>query len=216
MLSRTKQQAIVGIVAVVWLALALLTGQSLSPTPLKLYSIGGTAVTFVLLAYERYMWRLKWVRRFTGVPLLAGTWRGMLISSYVRPDGTGVDPIPTALRVTQTASTVHATLFTGESSSVSRQAQLLRLPDNRWLLTWLYENTPRPAVRHRSERHCGACEMRLAGRDGEEFSGEYFTDRLTRGELHFREWSPQYYGSAESALKATNFKVATPFAGSVT
>jgi SMODS-associating 2TM, beta-strand rich effector domain len=196
----------------VWFVLAILTGQALSPTPLRLYSIGGTVVTFVLLAYERYIWRWKPVRWLTGAPLLAGTWRGTLISSYVRPDGSKVDPIPTVIRITQTASTLTVTLFTGESSSVSKAAELKRLSDGRWSLNWLYENTPRPSVRHRSERHCGAAEMSLGGRDGEELAGEYFTDRMTRGELHFGEWSPRQYGSAEAALQATDFIPATPFA----
>ncbi len=214
MLSRTKQQVIIGIVAVVWLILALLTGKPLSPTPLKLYSIGGTAVTVCLIAYERYIWRWKWVRRLTGTPSLAGTWRGTLVSSYVRPDGTQVPPIPIALRITQTASALSITLFTDESSSISKHAQLARVSDGRWSLNWLYENTPRPTVRHRSERHCGAAELWIGGANGDELSGEYFTDRLTRGELRFAEWSPKHYGGAESALNAADFGTPNPFVGS--
>jgi hypothetical protein len=213
MLSRTRQQVIIGIVAAVWLVLALLAGQPLSPTPLRLYSIAGAAVTVCLIVYDRYIWNWKWVRRFTVMPSIAGTWRGQLISSHVRPDGTGVPPIPTVLRIMQTASTLSVTLFTGESSSASKQAQLTRLEDGRWSLSWLYENTPRPTVRHRSERHCGAAELRIGGANGEELSGEYFTDRLTRGELLFTEWSPRRYGSAESALVGTDFTVPSPFVG---
>jgi len=214
LVSRTTQQIIIGIVAVVWLVLALLTGQPLSPTPLKLYSVGGTVVAFVLLGYERYAWRWRVVRRFTGVPLLAGTWRGTLISSHIKPDGTKVAPTPTVLRITQTASILTVTLFTGESTSVSKAVALKRLPDNRWSLSWFYENTPRPEVRHRSERHCGAAEVFLGGRDGEELTGEYFTDRMTRGELQLREWSAHSYGTAEAALKATEFGTPQPFARS--
>lgn len=212
MLSRTKQQIIIGIVAVVWLALALLTGQPLSPTPLKLYSIAGTVVTVCLIAFDHYLWRWSWVRRVTGTPLLAGTWRGTLVSSYVRPDGTQVPPIPAVLRVTQTASALSVTLFTRESSSVSKQAHLARLADGRWSLNWLYENTPRPSVRQRSERHCGAAELQMGGANGEELSGEYFTDRQTRGELRFSEWSTKQYGGAESALTASDFATPNPFA----
>jgi hypothetical protein len=211
MLSRLKIQIVVGGVVVVWLLLALLTGEKLSPTPLRLYSAAGAVLTLSLLAYERYVWRWSIVRRYTKIPLLAGTWRGTTESSYVGVDGKTFEPIATALRITQTASSVTVTLFTGESSSVSRASELKRLLDGRWSLSWLYDNTPRTSVRYRSERHCGAAELCTGGSRGEELSGEYFTDRLTRGELHFREWSPRQYSSAKSAFNASEFSMATPF-----
>lgn len=208
---RIRLQIVVGLVAAVWFVLALFTGQALSPTPLRLYSISGTVVTLALLGYERFLWRLDVLRRLTGVPLIDGTWRGVLHSSYVHEDGTPASPIRVALRVTQTASTFTATLFTAESYSVSRQERLMRLSDQRWCLSWLYDNAPKPTVRHRSERHVGACELRLSGRAGEELAGEYFTDRLTRGELHLTEWSPDHYASGKAAFAAADFVVPAPF-----
>jgi len=211
MVERKTVQIIVGLVAVVWLVLALLAGQALSPTPLRLYSVGVTAVTLVFLTYDEYLWRWKFVRYFTGLPLLEGTWRGTLLSSFIH-DGQQIPPIPTVLRIKQTASTVSITLFTAESSSVSEQARLTKEPDGRWRLSWLYANTPRPSVRYRSDRHHGACYLYVGPTSEDGLRGEYFTDRLTRGELQLTEWSKHKYDGAESALASHAFDIPHPFA----
>ncbi|MGH7930739.1 MAG: hypothetical protein ACREQV_23455, partial [Candidatus Binatia bacterium] len=207
---RKTVQIIVGIVAGVWLVLALLAGQALSPLPLKLYSVSVTAVTLVFLTYDQYLWRWKYVRYFTSLPLLEGTWRGTLFSSFVR-DGQQIPPIPMAIRIKQSAFTISITLFTIESSSISEQAQLTKESDGRWRLSWLYANTPRPSVRHRSDRHHGACYLYIGATSQDGLRGEYFTDRLTRGELQLTEWSKHKYDGAESALASQDFGQPHPF-----
>jgi hypothetical protein len=67
-------------------------------------------------------------------------------------------------------------------------------------------------LRHRSERHRGFAEASLGSENGEILVGEYFTDRLTRGEVRLNEWSPSQYGTAEAAFQATDFRVPQPFA----
>ncbi|MEU2689527.1 hypothetical protein ABZ654_37785 [Streptomyces hygroscopicus] len=201
----------IGIAALVGLVLTVLAGQGISQTPLRIYSIAGIIAALVFALWERFIWKWKVVRYFTGVPLVNGTWRGHIVSSYIRPDGSGVPSIPTALYISQSASKVTVTLFTGESKSVSETAKTLRDPDGRWRLSWQYVNTPRPGVRDRSERHRGAAEVFIGSQSGEGLEGSYFTDRRTDGELHLTEWSPARYGQAEMALAADGFQAARPY-----
>lgn len=203
----------IGIAALVWLALALLAGQGFSQVPLRIYSIAGTIAALVFTLWERFIWKWKAMRYFTGVPLIAGTWRGDLVSSYIHPDGTSVPPIPTVIYISQSASRWTVTLFTGESKSTSEHAKLIHDPDGRWRLIWQYVNTPRPAVRDRSERHKGAAEVYIGAQPGEGLEGSYFTDRRTDGELKFPEWSSARYGNADSALAAAGFGHPKPFVG---
>lgn len=203
----------IGIAALVWLVLALLAGQGFSQVPLRIYSIAGTVAALAFALWERFIWKWKIMRYFTGVPLISGTWRGELVSSYVHPDGSNVPPIPTAIYVSQSASKWTVTLFTGESKSISEHAKLIHDPDGRWRLSWQYVNTPRPGVRDRSERHKGAAEVYIGAQLEEGLEGAYFTDRRTDGELRFSEWSPVRYSSADSAFAADGFNHTSPFVG---
>lgn len=203
----------IGFAAVVGLVLALLSGQGVSQIPLRIYSITGMLTALAFALWERYIWRWKIVRYFTGVPLISGTWRGVLKSSYIGADGSTAALIPTAIYVSQSASKLTVTLFTGESKSVSEQAKLIHDEDGRWRLSWQYINTPRPGVRGRSERHKGAAEVYIGAQPGEGLEGSYYTDRRTDGELRFPERSPARYGSANSAFSANGFGYAKPFIG---
>lgn len=102
------------------------------------------------MAYDRWLWRLPWVRKATKKPDLRGTWKGTLQSSFLR-NGQPIAPIPVILRVTQTASSINLTSFTDESSSVTDQARMAKDDDGRWKVSWTYSKAPRPTVRDRSE-----------------------------------------------------------------
>lgn len=212
MSSSSHIKSVVGIAAAVWFIIALVTGAD-ATNFLKYFSMVASIVTLLFLAYDRFLWRLSVVRRFTGKPSLAGTWRGQLKSSYVRPDeSTPVTPIPVVIRVTQSNSVLTVTQFTDESISKSDRGQLVKESDGRWCMSWIYENAPRAEVRDRSDRHLGYCDLTLSGSAaGETLVGQYFTDRNTRGEIEFSEYSKNYYPDAKTALASADFKRAYPF-----
>ncbi|MEW2427769.1 hypothetical protein AB0877_07135 [Micromonospora sp. NPDC047644] len=211
MASRAERQFIVAVVAAVWLVLAVFTGQQLTPAPLRLYSVAASAVALLAVAYEHYVWRWRLVRRLTAVPVLAGTWRGKITSSFTDASGNRMAPVAAAIQVAQTASTITITMLTEESLSLSTEARLVRLPDKRWQLTWSYDNTPRTEHRGHSEPHRGSASAAVGARNDEALVGSYYTDRLTRGEIRFQEWSATRYGTAEAALQATDFARPRPF-----
>lgn len=201
-------------VVVVVSVFALSAGLLAPSAVLRVCFVSLSLAALVDAAYRTLLWRRRFVRWWTGKPLVDGTWRGTLLSSYEDADGLGTSPIPVALLVTQNVSTIVVTLMTAESSSVSRSAELVRLADRRWSLMWHYENVPRPSRRGHSERHRGLAEAMIGTENGTELFVEYFTDRLTAGEMRLVEWSPSRYSTHESAFQASDFHPPRPFARS--
>jgi hypothetical protein len=80
---------------------------------------------------------------------------------------------------------VSVRLLTRESSSASMLANFTTEADGVHQLIYVYANTPRSDVRDRSELHYGAVVLGAPRDPNEGLEGHYFTDRRTRGEMHF-------------------------------
>lgn len=212
--SKAVQQVIVAIVAAVGLVLGILAtgGRSVGtvwPASLKVYSISVTVVGLVFLAHNRWLWRIRYFR--FGRPLLDGTWRGKLTSTYVAANGEEFKDLPAHLLVRQTFNSISVTLMSDRSESESTAAQLRRSTDGRWHVSWTYLNVPRPGERASSALHQGACDLVVGGARGERLQGRYFTDRRSDGELVFDKWSAKLYADAHSASLGADFVVHTSF-----
>jgi len=210
MINSMRVRIAIAIAAIVWLIIAIFSGDHDGQwTALRTFSTSGSVVTLVFLAYEKWIWAWTPVRFLTKKPNLNGTWRGELQSDYLR-DGKPIAPIPTVIRIKQTDSMVLVTLFTGESSSITQLSDFVKEPDDRWRLTFLYTNKPRPEVSDRSDQHQGVCELYITGKS-DSLGGVYFTNRKTQGEMRFSAWSKHKYSDAASALESNEFGSAKPF-----
>jgi predicted pore-forming effector associated with SMODS systems len=156
-----------------------------------------TAAAIGLWLWDRYLWRWPGLCRLAGRPVLDGTWHGELVTDWVHPETNERHPPDrdVFLVVRQRFWRVSVRLLTKESSSESTLAAFKKADDGVHQLVYVYGNIPRPEVRDRSEMHFGAVVLAAPRDPGHGIQGYYFTDRKTRGEMHFRD---HYKGHADS------------------
>lgn len=185
--SRTLIQALVLVVAGTYLAVYAVNGW---PTGDLLEPLGAatSAAGLFVLAFDHFLWRLPKVGFLISKrPDLRGTWKGSLASHWISPETQQrIPPDPEVYMVVrQTYWSVNATLITKESKSCSTTALVEDDGCEQYQLVALYRNTPRAAVRDRSQVHHGAFKLDIGGRPPGRLEGYYWTDRNTMGELEF-------------------------------
>lgn len=199
---RWQAQVVVAVVVAVFAVGILAGGDEVKVAWLKYYAAAVLAVTVAYSAWENLLWRSPIAQKMRGVPRsVRGTWRGTLTSLWVDPaTGRSPDMKTVYLVVRQSASTAHVTLFSDETTSRSSLARLTET-DSGAALDYLYLDTPRPAVRHRSPIHHGSGSLQVVGRPAVSLSGRFWTDRDSKGEVQFtarRAALAEDYGSASA------------------
>jgi hypothetical protein len=149
------------------------------------FVVGGLVLAGLL--FEHRLWRAPMVRNFVGRPCLRGTWEVTLQSSSKKP---GSDqPIPLVrcfAAVEQSYSKFQLRLITPESESWLVADSVTKSPKGSgYQIVGVYTNQPNVHVRERSEMHRGALWLDSHGERTvpDSLSGEYWTDRQTKGTL---------------------------------
>jgi hypothetical protein len=184
-----------GVMLVIWVCVLRATGTPLSINWEAIKKLPDVVTIFVVVsfAFTRWMWRWKiftyngWLVR---VPYIQGTWVGDLQSTWVNPKtGQGIPPLKMILVVRQTFSTLSCTMFTKESESYSRAAQIAAEEETGAItVSYNYTNRSKADIRHRSPIHDGAAHLRVVTLPHRMLEGEYWTGRCTTGtmKLEFR------------------------------
>lgn len=171
----------------------------------------GPAVTVagtLLWLFDRYLWRWPGICKLAGRPVLNGTWHGELASDWVDPrTKQRIPPDPDIfLVIRQRFWHVSVRLLTKESESASMGAAFEKGADGVHQLVYVYANTPRPEVRHRSQLHYGAVVLGAPRDRKQGLEGSYFTDRKTVGEMrfraHYKQWAETHEGGRQLVAKA--------------
>lgn len=148
------------------------------PKAIAIYAIGG----FIFI---KWFWKWNiWKGWLIKIPNLQGTWKGKLKSDWINPETKqGIDEILMFLVIKQNFNKIECSILTKESSSYSLSADIQQI-HNDLQLSYVYTNTPKTTFRNRSEIHNGATLLKIINNSKRKLSGEYWTDRKTRGEIH--------------------------------
>ncbi len=205
-LERLHITAFLGLAALVWwlvLGAPRVNREYLQPFG----TVVGVLVAFGA-AFEFLLWRWSWLHGwFVKRPDLRGTWRVELQSDWIDPDTKlCVQPIVCYMGVSQTLSTLQMHLMTPESESWFIAERIIPSPSGvGYQVAGVYTNRPQIHLRGaRSEMHLGGLLLDTHGPANrpDTLTGEYWTDRKTKGRMTFSARLPAVFTRFVDAERA--------------
>lgn len=206
MKSRASAHLSAAVVAAVFAAGLWLSGIAPELEWLRYYSLAVLLLVALSWAWDNWIWRWPLAQRLSFVaPLVSGTWKGTLESTWVDAASGASPPPKTAyLVVRQTSSTVRVVLLTDEARSETRLARVTRAHGTA-SLDYMYVGEPDVLVEDRSRMHRGAASLLVSGSPAARLHGRYWTDRNSTGSLDLTEHSLELaddYASAAALFTA--------------
>ena len=170
------------VVATLVFDMATRLGFSNAIASLALFPVNAAAFYFLgHLAFNKWIWRRKAVQALLGVPDLNGEWACQ--GSTKDGEGNVTHEWTATVTITQTWEKLRVYLNTGQSSSRSKSAALVKEPGRGYVLMYSYQNEPRigePEL----HAHVGYCELQVS-EDLKAAEGDYFNNkgRITFGRM---------------------------------
>lgn len=182
-----------GVYAVILFAL----GIHLPSIAVKVASSLPLVIVAIFAGFDRWLWRVKpFSFMVLGRPCLKGTWHGTLTALTENNDGTqSARDIHVFLDIRQTFTDLSISLISPESKSRSTTAEIIKNADSDFTVWYQYQNIPGAPVRPKSPIHFGGSRLEVLGHDPKKLTGEYWTDRLTRGKYEVELMTKKHFGS---------------------
>lgn len=211
-LERLQITIFLGVAALAWWLVLFAQGTPVNGDHLRPFSSVVGVLVILALAFERVLWRQRWLHGWlVARPDARGTWRVELQSDWVNPEThERVPTIVCYMGVAQTLSSLQMHLMTKESESWII-ANSVRASNNGagYQIAGVYTNKPHTQLRgQRSEMHLGGLVLDTHGppHRPDTMTGEYWTDRKTKGSMSFTARIPALctrFEDAERAFRAS-------------
>ena len=129
--------------------------------------------------FDAYLWRFaSTIRR----PILAGTWRASIQSSWTDPTtNEKASMIEAYVVITQTMRALRMRLMTTESESELSVSDIHEVSPGVFQISAVYTAAPREGTRLHAPAHRGVLLLDVYGKKPKVVEGRYWTDRETQG-----------------------------------
>lgn len=160
------------------------------------FTISGSSVAIlVLLAYDRSLWRWPLVRRLTARPVLHGTWKAELCTSYSERAN---EVIECYMTIRQTYSSIQIDMLFEHSRSRHLSGGLTQ-EGGRTQLQYLFWSESDALHRDGNPPARGAAVLTVARHPRLHLGGDYWMERGTTGTLRTTDQSPEIIESFQAA-----------------
>jgi SMODS-associating 2TM, beta-strand rich effector domain len=179
--SRSWAQITIALAAVVSGLILLVSGESssVSLNVAKVVAGSSSVVILALLAFDRLIWRLPAVQRLHSRPVLQGTWKAELRTSYAeRKDET----IECYLVVDQTFSRICARMLFDRSRSSSMSGDIMQ-EGGRCVLYYVFRSEKNALEPETNPPGRGAADLTIATEPVVHLQGDYWMIGGTKGTL---------------------------------
>ena len=197
-----------GVAALAWWLCLIVQGTSVSWEHLRPFGTVVGILGILGLGFEKFLWHWEWLHGWFVIrPDLRGTWRVELQSDWINPaTKEKASSIVCYMGVTQSLSRLQMYLMTRESESAFIAESIRSSPSGvGYQIAGVYTNKPHTHLRgHQSEMHFGGLILDTHGPPNrpETLTGEYWTDRKTKGRMTLRGRMPKVLTRFEDAVAA--------------
>jgi hypothetical protein len=137
--------------------------------------------------YDKWLWRWRPLLPLARKPDISGTWLGTYESQWL-DEAQKLQPSsgPVALVIKQSFTDTSIVLLAEKSKAYSTLSRVRPLESGEFSIDYFYDNKPLMRFRDKLSIHSGSAELTVPSVRPLKFTGVYWTDRMSRGELELR------------------------------
>lgn len=197
--SSTWARIVIALAALVAGGFGLALGADIDPKLVRAVVPASAVVILFLLAFDRWLWRWPVIRLLVSRPILHGTWKTELRTSYrQRADET----IEAYLVIDQTYSGICVRMLFDRSQSVSVSGDLVQ-EDGHCVLYYVFRSDKHALEPATNSPSRGAADLKVETEPSVHLEGDYWMEVGTKGRIVTTGHSRKRYSTFTAARKGT-------------